>query len=112
MQTLCVGRLSDAPSRTRGRLAWVLGSLVLLGAACFVLYMAVVLRWVDCHAEAQSPCSSSSRNQIYASLGALVMSGAALFASVGTRGRPLVWLLMALGAYAVWGYLVDRTFHG
>jgi hypothetical protein len=91
---------------------WVVLSILALVAGCFVLYLALVWRWVDCHAESGSPCSSFSKYQIYASLGGLGAGAVALLESLRLRGRPLLWLVLALGIYALWGYLVDRTFHG
>lgn len=87
-------------------------SVLLLVAGCVVLYLAVVWRWVDCHAEAGSPCSAFSKYQIYASIGGLIAGVTALVESFRRRGRPLAWLVVALGVYAFWGYLVDRMVHG
>ena len=98
--------------RVLERLGWILLSVLLLVAGCVVLYLAVVWRWVDCHAEAGSQCSSFSNYQIYASIGGLIAGAIALLESLRWRGRPLVWLVAALGVYAFWGYLVDRMVHG
>jgi hypothetical protein len=69
------------------RLGWVVLSVLLLVAGCFVLYLAVVWRWVDCHAESSSPCSSAAafvvtagviantRNELVA--GSMVLAGPA-----------------------------------
>jgi hypothetical protein len=94
------------------RLGWVVLSILLLVAGCFVLYLAVVWRWVDCHAESGSPCRSFSKYQIYASIGGLAAGALTLLESLRARGRPWLWLFVALAVYALWGYLVDRTFHG
>ena len=93
-------------------LGWVVLSVLLLVVGCFVLYLAVVWRWVDCHADLGSTCSSFSNNQIYASIGALVAGAIALLESLRWSGRPLIWLVAALGLYVFWGYLVDRMVHG
>jgi len=98
--------------RVLERLGSVVLSVLLLVAGCFVLYLAVVSRWVDCHAELGSTCSSFSNYPIYASVGGLVAGAIALLESLRERGRPLIWLVAALGVYAFWGYLVDRMFHG
>ena len=95
----------------RSRLGWLIASLCLVAAGCVVLYLAVVWRWVDCHAEAQSPCSSSSRYQLYAAIAGLAMGGITVVESA-RRGRPVLWFVLASAAYAIWGYLIDRTFHG
>jgi len=63
------------------RLGWIVLSVLLLVAGCVVLYLAVVWRWVDCHAEAGSRCSSFSNYQIYASIGGLVAGAVALLES-------------------------------
>ena len=94
------------------RLPWVVFSLLLVVAGCLVVYLAIVWRWVDCHSEAGSPCSSSSRYQIYASIVALLAGAMTLLESSRRRGRPLFWSLVALSAYAIWGFFVDLTFHG
>jgi hypothetical protein len=98
--------------RVLERLGWVVLSVLLLVAGCFVLYLAVVWRWVDCHSESSSPCSSFSKYQIYASIAGLIAGAIALLDSLRWRGRPLIWLVAALGVYALWGYLVDRMVHG
>jgi len=98
--------------RLLGRLGWVVPAVLLLVASCVVLYLAFVWRWVDCYAESYSRCSSFSNYQIYASVGGLAAGAIALLESLRWRGRPLVWLIVALGVYALWGYLVDRMVHG
>jgi len=77
--------------RVLERLGSVVLSVLVLVASCFVLYLAVVWRWVDCNNELGSTCSSFSNYPIYASIGGLVA---------------------VLGVYALWGYLVDRMCHG
>jgi hypothetical protein len=76
------------------------------------VYIAVMIRFVDCHAEANSPCSASSQHQIYVSIGGLAADLAMLVESARPRGKPLPWLLLATVAYAVWGYFVDRIVEG
>jgi hypothetical protein len=98
--------------RVLERLGSVVLSVLLLVAGCFVLYLAVVWRWVDCYAESSSRCSPFSNYQIYASIGGLVAGAIALLESLRERGRPVIWLVAALGVYALWGYLVDRMVHG
>lgn len=98
--------------RVLERLGSVVLSVLVLVASCFVLYLAVVWRWVDCNNELGSTCSSFSNYPIYASIGGLVAGTIALLESLRERGRPRIWLVAVLGVYALWGYLVDRMFHG
>lgn len=90
----------------------VLLALASLAAALLVVYVAVVLRWVDCHDEAGSVCSAAGGYQLYAALVGLAPVLVMLVETLRRRGRPLVWLGVAAAVYAVWAVLADRTIHG
>lgn len=87
------------------------GVLTLLGAIAAV-YVADVLRFVDCASEASSECSAAGHHQQVAAYVGLVPAICTLVSSLRTRGHPRFWLIVTALVYGVWIVLARRWVDG
>ena len=72
-----------------------------MAAGAFAIYIELVLRWVDCGAEADSTCSQSSRYAVFAAVAGEILLIVMLFESSQSKGRPKLWLALALLAFFI-----------
>ena len=97
------------------RVLYVLGALLLLGAAAFAFLVAGVVNWLACENEGTEACSRqdlASAQFILAMIGlvpALVLVVAAAF---GRKRMAALALAVGVPLYLAWAFLMDAAVHG
>jgi hypothetical protein len=87
----------------------ILSGLGVLGAA-FVVYVALLVRWLECDGENASGCSTGGLIQFVLALIGLALAIGMLVASARARGHPWRWFAAAIPVYALWAiFLVEAN---
>jgi MFS superfamily sulfate permease-like transporter len=93
---------ADNPDEMPQRLLAVLASLFVFGLALLAVYVAFVIRAVDCGADSDSECSGEGLTQIWVALVGLVPAALAVLGSIRGKGRPGVWFAATALVYGTW----------
>jgi hypothetical protein len=97
------------------RVLYVLGALVLLGAAAFAFFVAGIVNWLACENEGTEACSREDLAFAQFILAAIdLVPALALAVAAALANRRMAALALAVGVpvYLAWAVLMDAAIHG